>query len=713
MNAQEIRGILRAKGAIGDDGFEVLRSISLLLNSGLSDDANVARELVIRALDRRQDFEGLGQILDALVRNAGLYPYLDVSNLESFDLFAYEMHRPDGLGDEIVFHRVQAEIYRDILSGDNIVLSAPTSFGKSLIIDAIVASKKFKNIVLIVPTIALIDETRRRMAQFRDTYAIITHNSQHRGDRNIFVLTQERALERTDLDEVDFFVIDEFYKLGAGAGAGERDERAIALNVAFSRLFHTGAQFYLLGPNIQTIPDAFQEKYNCRFLYTDYNTVAAEIHRHTVEPGSALDELSALCSTLTDPTLIYCKSPKSARAVVQHLAANLTDIAPEPALERAAAWLGREFHEQWRLVKGLKRGIGLHHGKIPRSVAQYQVRAFNAELLRFLVCTSTLIEGVNTAAKNVIIYDNKLARTNLDFFTFSNIKGRSGRMFKHFVGHVYLFHAAPQQELPHVEIPVASPSSESPLDLLIQLDDNELPSTAMDRIAGIKEHRLLSVELLRANALIDPEKQCALAEQIESEIPSNVELLNWRQLPKWEQLGYVCDLIWKYFLNGRGDSVVKSPRQLTFLANRAKAGQSVRELITSELEKIADPDDEELINEKIDEILDWMRTWETFHLPRYLRALDRIQRVVLEANGHKSGDYTFFASRLEAGFLPGSLASLDEYGIPPQLAIKISDQVELPEDFEELLEVIASLDVDDLELDEFERELLTDTLESL
>jgi replicative superfamily II helicase len=40
--------------------------------------------------------------------------------------------------------------------------SAPTSFGKSLLIEEIVASKKYKNIIIIQPTLALLDETRKK-----------------------------------------------------------------------------------------------------------------------------------------------------------------------------------------------------------------------------------------------------------------------------------------------------------------------------------------------------------------------------------------------------------------------------------------------------------------------------------------------------------------------------------------------------------------------
>ena len=58
----------------------------------------------------------------------------------------------------MVFHRVQAQVYWHLIDGENVILSAPTSFGKSLIIDALIASGKYRRIVLVVPTIAPIDE---------------------------------------------------------------------------------------------------------------------------------------------------------------------------------------------------------------------------------------------------------------------------------------------------------------------------------------------------------------------------------------------------------------------------------------------------------------------------------------------------------------------------------------------------------------------------
>ena len=45
------------------------------------------------------------------------------------------------------FHIRQAEVFHRIMNGENIILSAPTSFGKSLIIEALVASNDFDNTI--------------------------------------------------------------------------------------------------------------------------------------------------------------------------------------------------------------------------------------------------------------------------------------------------------------------------------------------------------------------------------------------------------------------------------------------------------------------------------------------------------------------------------------------------------------------------------------
>lgn len=436
LEVQQIRESLSRRSDISRSGFNILQNICRLVDE--VDYKQDYQELILRALEHRTDFGSASSLLDALVRKVGLFPYLNPRELGTADEIALELHRPANMRDDVVFHEPQARVYRALLEGRSVVLSAPTSFGKSLITDAVIASNKFKNVLIVVPTIALIDETRRRLsARFGRRFKIITHASQELSNKNIFVLTQERVLERDVIDSVEFVVIDEFYKLSPGRDA---DDRCARLNDVFYRVLKFRKQFYLLGPNIQGIPQGVRRELRCQEFYEDYKTVVSEIH--DVNPGAEpLETLTGLCARLKDPTIIFCSSPQSAAKVAKAL---LPIMPPANHLAIGAAdWVAQNYHPDWHFVLGLRRGIGIHHGRIPRALAHYVVTAFNSDVLQFLICTSTLIEGVNTKAKNVIIFDDKINKKNIDFFTFNNIKGRSGRMGRHFIGHVYLFYPPP------------------------------------------------------------------------------------------------------------------------------------------------------------------------------------------------------------------------------------------------------------------------------
>jgi hypothetical protein len=286
MNTREIRKLLKNPDELSGKGFEVMQSIANLHNN--DPESPELQELVLRALERREQLRNYERVLDALARERGLFPYLNPKELDTADRLAYEYHRPESLKDiGMVFHRPQARVYRELMAGKSVILSAPTSFGKSLIIDAVVASNKFKNILLVVPTIALIDETRRRLTSLRTNYKIITHSFQEISNRNLFVLTQERALEYQGLDNIDFLIIDEFYKLSP---TREEDERCSLLNQVFYNYARRKIQFYLLGPSVTSISPEVIERLECTFIYERYPTVVSETHK--VEPFD--DEIIAL-----------------------------------------------------------------------------------------------------------------------------------------------------------------------------------------------------------------------------------------------------------------------------------------------------------------------------------------------------------------------------------------------------------------------------------
>ena len=557
MNVNEIRSALLSETFIEENAFNILHQISCYVNNPETEE--IGREFVLRALEKRECFRGFWEILDSMTRQVGLFPYLEPNDLSFRDLIAYEFHRPPSMEETFVFHRAQSEIYHRLISGENVILSAPTSFGKSKIIDAVIATDRFRNIAVIVPTIALIDETRIRLSTFSEKFKIITQLSQRPGDKNIFIFTPERVNAYESLPSIDFFVIDEFYKIGA---LDEDETRTVSLNQAFYRLFKGGGQFYLLGPNIKQIPDGLENNFRCFFYSTTFSTVVSELIP-IYEIGDELQQLVVLAKGIEDQTLIFCRSPKRVNDVAKLLADHHV-CEMQDDLNEAVNWISEHYHKDWIFPIALSNRIGIHHGRLPRSLTQYVVRCFNEGRLKFLICTSTLIEGVNTNAKNMIILDNVIGRQKYDFFTFNNIKGRSGRMFHHFVGKVYVFHQPPQDELPFVDFPLFTQGDSTPESLLIQIDEEDLNEKSKKRLANIFKQSILPLELIKQNSGIDPESQVKMANFLEGIDPEKAKLLVWNQIPSWEKLNFVCHLIWDYLWGRGGKSGVFSAEQLAF-----------------------------------------------------------------------------------------------------------------------------------------------------
>lgn len=697
MRADEIKALLVDSRTVAKNAFRIAREICRLACSEDDEISATGREMLLRAMEYYDAFGESAAVLDAALREAGLFPFLDPARLDLADHIAYECHRPENL--DRVFHGPQARIYHLLMSGKSVVLSAPTSFGKSLIVDAIVASGRFKNIVIVVPTIALIDETRRRLSRFRDRYKVVTHAFQEQGDRNIFVMTQERVLDSLDVETIDFFVIDEFYKLSPTAAD---QERAALLNQALYRLSKKCKHFYMLGPGIEGVSEDFRRRIQCEWVHEPFQTVVSEIHSVATPGEDPLQGLAKLCRTLQGPTIIFCSSPERTAKAAE--AIRPSGCTPPASIRDAIDWIAANYHSDWHFVEALRHGIGIHHARIPRALAQHVVRAFNDEELPFLVCTSTLIEGVNTKAKNIVILDHKINRKNIDLFTFNNIRGRSGRMFEHFVGHVYVFHEPPSGELPVVDVPAFSQGDGASDALLLQLDPEDLSDNAAKRLSKFASESLLRMATLRANSGIDPSKQLALARTLLEDDVGNARVLAWHGYPTWSQLERTCELIWTHFDGPKlAANSVRNHRQLTAMIMRLSKRETVRQLIDAQLQYVNNDADA-----AVRTVLDLVRLWATFHFPRLLRALNRITQDVFGRQGLPVGNYDLYASKVEHLFLEPALIALEEYGVPLPLAREMYSALGNEPDFDRLLDRLRSLNVDALGLAGFARDVLLD-----
>lgn len=656
-------------------------------------------EIVIRLLERLPIYEehlkGSKAIVHALARQAGLFPYFERSGDLSDDI-AYEMHRAPGL-EGVYFHAGQREVFSLLSSGKNVVLSAPTSFGKTLLVDALIASRSPSSVIMVVPTIALLEERRRRLKSLFPHYQIVTQAFQEiLGSKYIVLGTQERILERGDLPDPDLFVIDEFYKLDLTSG----DLRAKSLNLLLARYIDTAKQVYLLGPSIDTNPVDIEARPDVTYVSTEYSPVTANVI-HVEPPGTNPDTLFKVLDGFThEPSLVYCRSPKSARTASQELSVRGYERGSD-TLSQIAAWLRENYHEDWYLAEALENGIGIHHGRVPRAIAFLMVQLFNKREIDTLLCTSTLIEGVNTAAKNVLIYDKYISRKKLDRFTFNNIKGRAGRMFKHYIGNIYLFNPDAPTASDQLDIPLLKGSDVLPDQTLVQLPDASLSERNRTRKRQVLEATPVPEAILKRFGKYGISELELVFESVIELQQSDDERLLWNGLGSFREVLSVADLVWGVLDFNKHD--VHSSRQFAFLANKLCRADSIAEFIsaaTSGGDRFGDMDTQ------IDKAFSFLRGAEF----SFVEPVQIVQEMVHSVFGEGSCDYSKFIGDLSSWGLPGKLKALEELGVPAPIIMRLADYLE-PEDVDTSLAIIQSFAAQGRHLSQTERLILSYTLD--
>lgn len=126
-------------------------------------------------------------------------------------------------------------------------------------------------------------------------------------------------------------------------------------------------------------------------------------------------------------------------------------------------------------------------------------------------------------------------------------------------------------------------------------------------------------------------------------------------------------LIWDYLMpDGRRCAGVSSGAQLAFHMERLRHQNS-----TSALIRTAIVDDHDHPNDAVENTIEFLRYWANFNFPKYLMAVDRVQRAVFQKMNRAAGNYKYFGSLIENWFLDPAIMALDEYGIPIQVGQKL------------------------------------------
>ena len=414
------------------------------------------------------------------------------------------------IDDSITLDKTQKEVVDlfQSLSPKRMLVSAPTSYGKTFLLREILYLNRdrYKNILLVFPTVALLLENAGIMSwfvqKFNLDYRIIkTVDDACAYDGNkIFVFTPERALQLlASFPELklDFFFFDEIYKIDEDYCNDELDEkhddgteakkvqqessfldedRGKTFRLALYLLSKQVDEYYLAGPNLS------QDRFGLgmrRFIELNHITVKEITFEPTLRitvnaytskieeklpPALPQPEQKALARIglaanekvkdvvsyidINDygQTLLYCTTPAKAIEYSNKLSSAVGDTHAYDAypddfkafIEHIRAEYDVDHSvDEWSLIQVLKNGFGMHHGKLPKYIQREILEQFNKGTFNTLFCTSTIVEGVNTDAKNMIILNPSKGRKKLSPFDIKNIKGRAGRYHHCFVGRVF------------------------------------------------------------------------------------------------------------------------------------------------------------------------------------------------------------------------------------------------------------------------------------
>lgn len=684
MRPADIQEALSWQVPTVDNLFSCLGIISrYVMEHGATD--KVALDAIIRLRDYSErgiiTNPAANDAISALCREAGLFPYLTEADLTWRDQIAYEFFRgPVTL--DYVFHREQWHAFHLLLSGRSVVLSAPTSFGKSVLIHAFIAQRKSDCVVVIVPTIALLDQFRRRATNyFGSEYTIITRNDQRIDPRakRIYVLTQERLLDRTDLETIDLLVIDEYYKLDSRRERQGDGSRAALLNVALRRFMDSARQIFFLGPTVADIPmrDDLRPRFDS--ITSEFSPVAIDVHdyRDAEDPSQAL--VSLLQRYGTDKSLIFSKSPPAARKLASHLESKCPLPVTRPIVE-FADWLAEQYHPRWPLITALRAGYGMHHGSVPRSVAQALVRLFNEEDLNALICTSTLIEGVNTTAKNVFIFDKKISNSNFDYFDYRNIAGRSGRMGQHFVGRIFLFHEPPPVTPFQLLIPALGEDDELPEAVLLNLPDETLTERSRVRKQAIFERSPLPNRLVMTFAQYGSSALENCSGEIRSLLESDHLDILWSGNVGFPELVAIFELAWRHL---RFNRARLSHREAAFFANRLRIAGTLRNYFDGLVSELMESEQPEAIERGFRALSAF-----DYGIPKVLLDMETLVNYHSEQLGLWRADYSYMAQALDNLFAHHWVKALEEYGIPFPLGKRLSFLVRDLRSLEDAVEAV-------------------------
>lgn len=471
ISNSEYKKLLKYSDFLSNSKSSFHRSLSLKIVSSLYELYNNEPncQLIVKSVLNKF---GLFSAEDKFIDNS-LYLPISVEFSSSYRKMNQQIGNTDN-----IFTNAQFEIYQSILNNLHFSFSGPTSLGKSFLLKntAIDLTKKLNNIVFILPTKALLEEylidIRLLLSQrnIEDVNVTKSVSGFSRGEKNILIFTQERynsfLFENSYSDiNVDVLFVDEAHKL-----ADKRSKRSITLFKVIRRTID-------LFPNTKVVfsspvisnPEMFFKTFdldlNSKSLVVKESPVTQNLYFSNLKNGefryfdnvkkdvytfkpersykNAFDLISSV-GRFSHSNLVFISSKiesvKKCGEFIEYMIENkLLQETQDEELISESEFIADFVHKEFILAKYLRYGIALHNGSLPIFIRKRIEDLYARKKIKYIFCTSTLLEGVNLPTQNVFIYPfnkttlNDAEKCNLDFW---NLAGRAGRYRNELSGNI-------------------------------------------------------------------------------------------------------------------------------------------------------------------------------------------------------------------------------------------------------------------------------------
>ncbi len=406
-----------------------------------------------------------------------------------------ELAIPIAGGDIVAGNPFQRRFWTAVENARWVSVSAPTSAGKSYIVrrwfeERLAGREEFTGIY-VVPTRALIEEvgadlTKQFAALDVGIYSIPWDAEVAERARKILVVTQERLhllQQRLPDESADLLFVDEAQKFGDDARGvllqqtvEEATRRNPAGQVVFASPLSSNPELLLEGAD----PDANPTTVTAETITVNQNLLWAdqipyhpqqwrlqavvdgeptpvggfELPARPQPDSQRLPLVAVALGRASGGNVVYVNGAADAEKAAQQIFDALgpdADIGQDQGIADLRELVQRTIHAQYTLATVLKRGIAFHYGNMPLLVRTEIERLFRNGTLKYLVCTSTLLEGVNLPCRNLFARNPKKGNGNpMTAADFWNLAGRAGRWGKEFQGNIVCVDASRPERWPEL-----------------------------------------------------------------------------------------------------------------------------------------------------------------------------------------------------------------------------------------------------------------------